>query len=296
MILANSIKWSEWQALNGAWLDDRLPTRAGLYRIRRIGFNGVDYIGQTGTGSMTLKKRMGMLRGVWKHEMPYRDPHTVGPALWALRHRDCADFEVSVAVIQEDTPNRKSLEALAISLYRQQNGCSPTLNFGRMPPGYIMSSGNNSRLVAAGKRFRGGPSNKQTHSHLPSIAPLGTLDDDINSPTWCGFAWSDWQTLPHLSTSINRTDTGLYRIKPIGQLGLLYVGEGKIIDRLRAHMKKTTKLDHPQGELFRDQGPLLYSCVVNNEWKKHQRLELENDLIAAHIIQLARRPMAQFLG
>jgi hypothetical protein len=26
-----------------------------------------------------------MLRGIYRPEMPYRDPHTVGPALWAQR-------------------------------------------------------------------------------------------------------------------------------------------------------------------------------------------------------------------
>ena len=47
---------------------------------------------------MTLKQRLGMLRGVYGEEMPYRDPHTAAPALWALRRQDGCHFEVSVSV------------------------------------------------------------------------------------------------------------------------------------------------------------------------------------------------------
>jgi hypothetical protein len=58
------------------WLGQRLPNVPGLYRIRRVGRDDLDYIGQTGAGGMTLKKRMGMLRGIYAEVMPYRDPHT----------------------------------------------------------------------------------------------------------------------------------------------------------------------------------------------------------------------------
>ena len=35
---------------------------------------------------------------------------------------------------------------------------------------------------------------------------------------------------------------------------------------------------------------------VSGEWESHQRLELENDLIAAHFLRLDRPPLAQFIG
>jgi hypothetical protein len=54
----------------------------GLYRIRRRGREDLDYLGQTG---LTLRQRVVMLRGVFGDVMPYRDPHTAGPGLWALR-------------------------------------------------------------------------------------------------------------------------------------------------------------------------------------------------------------------
>jgi hypothetical protein len=66
----------------------RLP---GLYRVRRTGREELDYISQTG---MSLRKRLGMLRrGVLGEQMPYRDPHTAGPVLWALRELG-GEFEV----------------------------------------------------------------------------------------------------------------------------------------------------------------------------------------------------------
>jgi hypothetical protein len=143
----NELVWPPWLPLWESWLGQRLPNVPGLYRIRRAGRDDLDYIGQTGAGGMTLKKRIGMLRGVYAEVMPYRDPHTAGPALWALRHKTGCAFEVSVAEVVGNTPWRKGLEAVTISIYRQQHAASPTVNFGRMPSGYRMSSGHNTKLV-----------------------------------------------------------------------------------------------------------------------------------------------------
>lgn len=106
------LAWSPWQPLYESWLAGRLPDQPGLYRIRRAGRSDLDYIGQTGMGRMTLRKRSAMLSGVFADTMPYRDPHTAGPALWALRHAssDEALFEISVVPIAGETPWRKGLE------------------------------------------------------------------------------------------------------------------------------------------------------------------------------------------
>lgn len=93
-----------------------------------------------------LRARLGMLRGIYGSQMPYRDPHTAGPALWALHQLDARPFLVSIVPVEGSAPWRKGLECVAISLYRQERQRSPTVNFGRMPVGYRMSSGNNARL------------------------------------------------------------------------------------------------------------------------------------------------------
>jgi hypothetical protein len=48
-----------------------------------------------------------------------------------------------------------------------------------MPAGFAMSSGNSARLVAAGKRSRGGPSTESLAAHAPGVPPRGALDADV---------------------------------------------------------------------------------------------------------------------
>ena len=95
---------------------------------------------------------------------------------------------------------------------------------------------------------------------------------------------------------ISRTSLGLYRIRAAGDGRLLYVGQGSIRHRLRAHLGKVHDRRDPQGRVFGAAERLECSWVVNGSWLEHQRLELENDLIAAHVIATRAVPAAQFLG
>lgn len=291
-----TLDWSPYQPLREAWLGDRLPKTGGLYRIRRVGFAGIDYIGQTGSGSMNLKKRMSMLRGVWADEMPYRDPHTAGPGLWALRSRDRCDFEVSVSVHDGTTADRKSLECLAIAQYRQDHGSSPTLNFGRMPTGYRMSSANNRRLVEAGRRFRGGPSAETDATHTPSRAPTGPLNGSVTDEYWCGLSWSPWMPVDAVREALDRDAVGFYRLAGPKAERLAYVGEGKIVQRIANHVAKTRQQGHKQGQVLADFSPIRASFCTTSDWQASERLEIENDLIAAHVMRVGYAPNAQFLG
>lgn len=286
------IDWLPWTSLRGCQRSGHVPAQPGLYRIRRTGRDDLDYIGQTGMGTMTLRKRMSMLMGVYAPEMPYRDPHTAAPGLWALRHATQADFEVSAAAVEGTTPWRKGLECVAIARYREEHGMSPTISFGRMPGGYRMSSGNSARLVAAGKRYRGGPTSERDESHLPGIAPPGSLQGPCTGPTWHGLTWSAWQP----AGTVTNEGHGIYRIRAAGAPNLLYVGEGVITSRIRAHLKKISQPDHPQGRLLGSAGPLEASFVRQDAWHRNQRLEIENDLIAAHVLEHHAQPAAQFLG
>lgn len=131
------VNWSPWRALKGSTTEKSFPDLPGLYRIRRIGQPHLDYLGQTGR---PIRKRLADLRGVYSDEIPFRDPHTAGPGLWALLHQGGPDFEVSVTAVEGDEPYRRAVEAAAISLHREEFGFSPTINFGRMPQGYAMST------------------------------------------------------------------------------------------------------------------------------------------------------------
>jgi hypothetical protein len=214
-------EWSEWVDLTTAFLEPALAAEPGLYRIRRIGTTTLDYIGQTGVG---IRERVRMLRGILRSEMPYRDPHTAGPALWALlRSTECA-FEVACIPVSGSTAYRKGLEAVALALYRQETGRSPAVNFGRMPNGYRMSSGNNKRLVAAGKRFRGGATTESDISHVAGASPAPpTSAHPTNDPSGRARA-QEHSSNPSAPTatgshrsSHNRSRQGMRRGSPIRQ-------------------------------------------------------------------------------
>lgn len=291
MVDRRSYEWTPWVELTTAFSDPVLPPEPGLYRIRRVGSDAIDYIGQTGVG---VRARVRMLRGITNEAMPYRDPHTAAPALWALLHSTSCRFEVSAIRARETATWRKGLEAVAIALYRQEKGQSPTANFGRMPAGYRISSGNNARLVSAGKRFRGGPTDISEACHLPSIPPPDGLSGDPQSESWCGHRWSAWLPLAECRTAIG---SGLYRIRDRDSLGLLYIGEGVVRNRLGAHLRKARSPRRPvtaQERAFSTASHIEFSSSAG-EWYTHQRLELETDLIAAHMLALDRVPPAQFI-
>lgn len=287
----HTLLWKPWVPFTMAVQGKHSPDAAGLYRIRRIGAEPQDYLGQTGSGAMTLRKRLAMLREVYAAEMPYRDPHTAAPGLWALRNRDY-NFEVSCALTLGDTPWRKGLECVEIARHRERYGVSPSLNFGRMPVGYRMSSGNNQQLVASGKRFRGGPTPDAQQSHLPGVPPAGWIGGVPTALNWCGHTWSDWVPAEEVPRDLR---FGLYRIRGGFMDSLAYIGEGAISARIFAHLAKTHRVDLEQGRIFADHHPLFVSWV-EGMWEHHQRLELENDLIAAHMLEVGAPPVAQFRG
>jgi hypothetical protein len=144
-------------------------------------------------------------------------------------------------------PQRKALEAAAITLYRLGSGRSPAASFGRMPAGYRISSGNNARLAAAGRHFRGGPDPAAPAG--PASVPVHRLPgDDPASADWMGWAWSPWAPISRARRSA--AGTGLYRVRSSCHAALVYVGQGAIAFRLRAHAVKALSAGHRQGPGF----------------------------------------------
>ncbi len=241
------------------------------------------YVGQTGR---TLRERLGALKGVYGELMPYNDPHTVGPALWAHRIDTGETFEASVAVLEVDKADRMGREALEITKQRIIDGCSPAYNFGRMPYGWIKSSGNSKRLVEAGKRFRG---RRMTAEELaaagpdPSVPPPVTLDGDVRAADWLGLVWRDAATEPP-----GRSDLGVYRIAQRASGSLNYLGQGLVATRWKAHAAGWA-LDLAA----EDAGDSVWDWVGLTLGAR-QLLEVENDLIAGHVHVFARPPTVQF--
>ena len=288
--------WTPWVNLFESWKNPIIPKKLGLYRIRRFNIDELDYIGQTSGKNMDLRKRLGMLKGIFNDEMPYRDPHTVAPALWSLKNKYNCNFEVSVSPIENTKTWIKGMEALALSLYRVEKNKSPNFNFGRMPLGYKMSSSNNSKLVIAGKRFRGGICEEKLLCHELGMKPSGDLVSNIIESSWCGLCWSEWSSLENTLAEIKDKSIGLYRIKKKNESVLLYIGQGFIKDRLKNHSIKHNISGHNQSEIFSPIDELEFSWVTIDTKFSHHLLELENDLIASHILMTKQIPAGQFIG
>jgi len=260
-----------------------------LYRVRRLADEReLLYIGQTGR---SLRGRLGQLNVAYRVDMPYNDPHTAAPALWALRHRNQCEFEVSVAEVPGTTPHRVGIAAVAVTLYRARSGRSPLANFGDMPAGYRKSTGNNAQLVAAARRARGGPdpSAPVRPASVPVNGDLGTAPVSASGMNW---SWSRW--MPGREAHSEPAGNGLYRLRRQGADELLYVGQGKTSGRLRAHLAKADREDHRQAQHF--VGQIEASWVTLPGIHVYNLLEHENDLIAAHVLSRGHPPIAQFLG
>ncbi len=279
------IQWSDWHPLQGSSRNASIPATSGLYRARVAETGEVVYIGQTGR---SLRGRLGMLSTCYAAEMPYRDPHTAAPTLWALRDRDGVQFEVSTAVVVSTKVERLALEAVAITTHRVEHGLSPLANFGGGVAGYRLSSANNAALVAAGKRFRGGRDPRVVASQGAGVS--GPLDRSVAAGDWLGLIWSPWGSF---GTAATTPDIGLYRIRRHGDEDLVYVGQGRISGRLRSHFAKRAHGDHRQAVHFT--GELDVSWVAVKA-PTRVLLEVENDAIASHRLVCGYAPHAQFIG
>jgi len=265
----------------------RLPAFTGFAR----GEARLTYIGQTGRGGMNIRKRLRMLKGAYGAVIPFRDPHTAGPAMWALIETG-ARFDASGIAVAGEERWRRSLEAVAIALYRQHNQCSPAANFGRMPRGYTMSSGRNARLRAAGKLQRGSSTTSLLLEHAAGAPPAGPLEGDPIGLEWCGHGWNDWLPIRETARAAGANSTGLYRLRLHSARSLLYVGEGRLARGLRSHAREATT---PHTASPRDSREILASFTTG-AWLSHQREELETDMVGAYVLRFGGPPTLQFLG
>ena len=96
--------------------------------------------------------------------------------------------------------------------------------------------------------------------------------------------------------TLNKGDVGLYRLRHKAKGKLLYVGEGKVRDRVKAHLKKSEQPNHPQTSAFSKPQYIEASIYLSESLSKNQWHEIENDLIAAHVMESGQVPAAQFLG
>ena len=103
-----SLQWSPWVSFEAASFS-ALPSDPGVYRVRAVGHQALAYIGQTGRD---LRARLlDLRRNTLSELMPFNDPHTAAPSLWAWRDAEGHQFECSAAPVDLGTRNRLGLEA-----------------------------------------------------------------------------------------------------------------------------------------------------------------------------------------
>jgi len=272
-------EWSPWISLDPDNEElGTLSTDAGLYRVLFFFFDGLIYIGETGR---SLRGRVrSLIRGVFDDEMPFSDPHTASPSLWAIADRHGPGFEISGTTPPEakDKQQRKAIEDTLIALHRKETRTNLIGNFGRMPPGYSKS-----KQRSSGNR--GGRNEDETHrSFREGIDPLQwTNSKAITEQDWMGLSWS----LPRpLSDSIDGVPAagGLYRIwHPDDVPPLEYIGESvNLSNRLTRHRRN------------RDES-LYFSYVTRPEFdEKFQLSQAESELLGAHWLACERSPRDQY--
>ncbi len=123
----------------------QIPKDPGLYRIRPAGKDFLMYIGET---RRTVHERINELRHTLKRTdlMPWNDPHTAAPSLWAWQDAEGFEYECSATPLDAATNGRRGMESFLLYRYRQEYGESTLCNFGRFHPRYRKSTNRKENL------------------------------------------------------------------------------------------------------------------------------------------------------
>jgi len=268
------LKWSEFMPFR-AWTGRTHPTGGGLYRIRVAGENRLAYVGQTGRN---LRDRLSALRtGVLAAEMPFNDPHTAAPRLWAYRDADGLEFEASAAEVGMSKNDRMALECYLVWQYRMEAGQSTLCNFGRTHTRYTAS-----RNRSTGDRGRRLNADEPDGGGWPSVPALSHNETEDRC-RWMGLTWSALAPLTGASLKGVRTKPGVYTLATAAG-DLIYIGQSTNLGlRLRSHSK------FPWGlEVW------WAACEFDSSYTSTQLLEIENDLIGDFYRRYSESPPQQF--
>jgi hypothetical protein len=210
--------------------------------------------------------------------MPYNDPHTAAPNLWAWRQEEHWSYECSTAVFSGSIAERKALECFLLWKYRLEKGESTLCNHGRFHKNYVKSSGR-----SEGKRGFRLPNSKINFSGGPSQPPLRLQGYPLDSD-WMGLGWSKLVPLDSQFMDQVPSTSALYKIFSPDQASVVYIGETK---KLRARFAQHCSS-------FKDSQYQFSFVALPEKTEKYQLHELENDLIAAYYVQTSSVPEFQF--
>lgn len=280
------IQWTPWVPFSRP-LDFRtLPAGSGMYRIRALNGNILFYLGETGR---SLRGRLGDLRrNTMKEVMPYNDPHTAAPSLWAWRHAEGIEFECSAAPVtlannQEEARRlREGLEFYLLWQHRLEMGASTQCNHGRFHPRYRKSTDRKQGLQGS----RLADEQPDNPAGGPSLPPLQLVATPLEL-NWMGLSWSVYAPLRYgvLPQSVPKSP-GVYKIVDQDGEELLYIGESNnLLNRLTAHAAKD----------WQRQAVFFSYVEFPADASTYQRHEIENDLLGGFYAQTRRIPLFQLI-
>ena len=274
----HDLGWTGWIPLHDLGSKrDQVMRGAGVYRIRVQGTGRLAYIGQSGR----VRERVlyDLAPSVLGDSMPWNDPHTVAPALWAYRVEDGFGFDVSVAPGPEDKQQRNGLEDCLLWCYRVETGTSTLCNYGRFHPRFSRPS--NKQEGTAMQRLPEGEANPDSG---PSTDPLPHHGEPFE-PDWMTLDWTEPAALDASSASGLPGAPGVYKILGASRERVLYIGE---TTDLRRRIRRHARRD------WGETSPLISTCALSGDHPAYQRRELETDLLGGYYYLAGEPPACQY--
>ena len=271
-----NIQWTPWAKLQSLKsINQLIKDVPGVYRIRPIGYNELIYIGQTSK----LNERIKSLRANYdRAEMPFNDPHTAAPCLWAWRDAEGFEYEWSTSDdVPENKQERMGLECYLLWKYRLEKGESTKCNFGRFHVNYVKSRDRS-------KKFRGHRLTDQVNEKAngPSMPPLQLIGNPTGQE-WMGLTWSIPLTLTNKIKDAPARP-GLYKIQDTEQ-NITYIGQSiNLKNRLLGHKRKISS-DSNLTFSYHQLGTAILDFQLH---------ELENDIIGSYYKVSGKVPKYQF--
>jgi hypothetical protein len=277
--LWHDLDWSPWVPFDAPKEFWYIPREPGLYRIRPIGRDFLMYIDETGRSLSELltELRQTMRR---RERMPWNDPHTVAPGLWAWMDAEGYEYEISAAPLDASTAGRKGMENFLLYRYRQEVGESPLCNFGRFHPRYRKSTSHKENL-RGGKLSEAQKDNPAGFPSMPPLKPEGKPGDS----NWMGLEWTDGKLLaPENINGITR-GAGLFFLADAASREVLFIGQsGDIAQRLTGLIGKAW-----------EERELQFSYqVLGEKVLPHNLREMECDLLGNFYELNKKAPEFQF--
>jgi hypothetical protein len=275
-----SLPWTPWVPFTADKEEFRtIPKEPGLYRIRPTGKDFLMYIGET---RRTLHQRLHELRHTLRRGelMPWNDPHTAAPSLWAWQDAEGFGYECSATPLDASQGGRRGMESFLLYQYRQERGESTLCNFGRFHPRYRKSTNRK-------ENKRGGKLEEQHQDNPaggPSVKPLSAIGTP-GDRYWMELAWIGKLPLDGDTISTVPPGAGLYLLFERDSHDLVYIGQSAdCAQRLRSHALKLLDEKDMLVSYFIERKPML----------PHNLKEQENDLIGNYFDRYRKAPRYQF--